>query len=134
MPAAPIIRRTDSAFVVQVEIPYKPSMLEAEQAIQDALNQAGVAATEEVLGRFDTDGAPIRLGPVKMTSLGRVPKQYQTPYGVATVARHVYQTSAGGTTFCPLDQNARIVVSSTPRFAKIVAFLIVTDFGASVSC
>ena len=120
--AATILHRTDGAFVVQVEIPYKPSMLEAEQAIQDALNQAGVSATEEVLGRFDSDGAPLRIGPTKMTSMGRVPKQYQTPYGVGTVARHVSQNSKGGPTFCPLDQNARIVVSSTPRFAKMVAF------------
>jgi hypothetical protein len=104
-------------------------MLEAEQAIQDALNQAGVAATEEVLGRFDSDGAPIRIGPTKMTSMGRVPKQYQTPYGVATVARHVYQGPQGGKTFCPLDRNARIVVSSTPRFAKMVAFKS-AEFGA----
>ena len=128
MPAT-IVRRTDGAFVVQGEIPYKPSMLEAEQAIQDVLNQAGVAATEEVLGRFDSDGAPIRIGPTKMTSMGKVPKQYQTPYGVATVARHVYQGSQGGKTFCPLDQNARVVVSSTPRFAKMVAFKY-AEFGA----
>jgi hypothetical protein len=77
MPAT-IVRRTDAAFVIQVEVPYKPSMLESEQAIQDALNQAGVAATEEVLGRFDTDGSPIRIGPTKMTSMGKVPKQYQS--------------------------------------------------------
>src|ERR671936_856179 len=35
--------------------------------------------------------------------------------------RHVYQTSAGGKTFCPLEREARIVVTSTPRFAKVVA-------------
>jgi hypothetical protein len=79
MSTATVVRRTDGAFVVQVEIPYEASMLEAERAIQDALNQAGVAATEEVLGRFDADGAPLRVGPTKMTSMGRVPKQYQTP-------------------------------------------------------
>ena len=93
--AAAIVRRTDSGFVVQVEVPYKPSMLEAEEAIQDALNEAGVAATEEVLSRFDADGQPIRLGPVKLTSMGRVRKEYQTPYGVATVDRHVYQGAQG---------------------------------------
>ena len=52
---------------------------------------------------------------------GLVTKQYQTPYGVTEVARHVYQTSAGGETFCPLDKEARIVVSSTPRFAKQIS-------------
>jgi len=37
------------------------------------------------------------------------------------VERHVYQSSKGGKTHCPLDQEARIVVSSTPRFAKMIA-------------
>jgi hypothetical protein len=32
----------------------------------------------------------------------------------------VYQSSQGGKTYCLLDQDARIVVSSTPRFAKMV--------------
>jgi hypothetical protein len=34
------------------------------------------------------------------------------------VARHVYQTSKGGAVFCPLEQDARIVLASTPRFAS----------------
>jgi hypothetical protein len=104
-------------------------MLEAEEAILEALNQAGVAATEEVLGRFDTDGSPIRIGPTKMTFMGKVPKQYQTPYGVATVARHLSQGSQGGKTSCPLDQYARIVISSIPKFARMIAFKY-AEFGA----
>jgi len=32
---------------------------------------------------------------------------------------HVYQSSQGGQTFCPLDQQARIINSTTPRFAKM---------------
>ena len=46
-----------------------------------------------------------------------MPKEYQTPYGATTVERHVYQSSKGGKTFCPLERNARIVTSATPRFA-----------------
>ena len=60
--AAAIVRRTDTGFTVSVEVPYKDSMLDAEEAIQQALNEAGVAATEEALRRFDADGEPIRLG------------------------------------------------------------------------
>jgi hypothetical protein len=119
--SAAIISRSEAGFIVQVEIPYGSSMLDAEQAIQDRLNQAGVVATQEALQRFDTDGSPITIGPVKFTSKGRLPKEYQTPYGVATVARHVYQSPHGGKTYCPLDRDARIVVSSTPRFAKMIA-------------
>ena len=35
--------------------------------------------------------------------------------------RHLYQSSRGGKTDCPLDRNARIIGSSTPRFAKIIS-------------
>src|SRR5262245_35563256 len=111
---ARIVARTESRFTIQVEVPYKDSMLDAEDAIQHALNRAGVVATAEALQRFDTDGKPIAVGGAKLTSKGKLPKDYQTPYGVATVKRHVYQSSRGGTTFCPLDRDARIVVSSTP--------------------
>src|SRR6476661_9856722 len=113
MPAA-IVSRTDTAFTIQVEIPYGSSMLDAEETIQRCLNEAGTLATAEALGRFDTDGSPIRVADTKLTSMGKVLKEYQTPYGVAPVERHVYQSSRGGRTYCPLDRDARIVGSSTP--------------------
>jgi hypothetical protein len=96
-------------------------MLDFEQAIQDRLNRAGVVASEEALRQFDTDGSPITIGSVKFTSTGTLPEEYQAPYGVATVSRHVYQSPHGGKTYCPLDRDARIVTSSTPRFAKMIA-------------
>jgi hypothetical protein len=97
------------------------SMMECEDQILAALNQAGSLATCELLQRFDADGAPITMGGVKLTSKGRVQKIYQTPYGTVPVARHVYQSSEGGATFSPLDQQARIINSSTPRFARMCA-------------
>lgn len=129
MPAT-IVSRSETAFTIQVEIPYGSSMLEAEETIQDHLNQAGTLATGEVLQRFDTDGSPIQIADTKLTSMGRVLKEYQTPYGVALVERHVYQSSRGGKTYCPLDRNARIVGSSTPRFAKMVSHKY-AEFGSS---
>ena len=120
MPAA-IVSRTDAAFTIQVEIPYGSSMLDFEGVIQQRLNEAGVLATQEALQRFDADGSPIQVGDTKPTSKGKLKKEYQTPYGVAPVERHVYQSSRGGKTYCPLDRNARVVVSSTPKFAKMVS-------------
>src|SRR3954453_11870050 len=119
--SAAIVARSETSFTVQVEIPYSSSMLDFEQAIQDRLNQAGVVANQEALQQFDADGAPITIGSVKFTPKGQRPKEYQTPYGVATVPRHVYQGPQGGKTYCPLDRDARIVTSSTPRFAKMIA-------------
>jgi hypothetical protein len=98
------------------------SMLDSEERIQEAVNEAGRVATEQALKRFDTDGSAMVLGGVKWTSKGQEPKAYQTPYGEVEVARHVYQTAAGGKTYCPLDRAARIVVTSTPKFAKQVAW------------
>jgi hypothetical protein len=118
---AAIIARTPTSFTLQIEVPYNDSMLGFEEALQERLNEAGVVATAEGLKQFDTDGSPITVGPVKFTSKGQVEKDYQTPYGVATVARHVYQSNQGGPTYCPLDRDARVVVSSTPRFAKVLS-------------
>jgi hypothetical protein len=120
MPAT-IIARTDDAFTIQLEIPYRASMLDFEEVIQQRLNEAGVLATTEALQQFDSDGSPIQVGDTKLTTKGKLRKEYQTPYGVAPVERHVYQSSRGGKTYCPLDRNARIVVSSTPKFAKMVS-------------
>ena len=61
------------------------------------------------------------IGSSKLTSKGQEIKAYQTPYGEISIPRHVYQSSKGGKTYCPLEPNARIVVTSTPRFAKIVS-------------
>src|SRR3954468_11194941 len=84
---ATIISRTPTSFTLQVEIPYSDSMLDFEEALQERLNDAGVVATAEGLQQFDTDGSPITVGPVKLTSEGRVEKDSRPPYGVATLAR-----------------------------------------------
>ena len=119
--SATIVARTEAGFTLQIEVPHHASMLDAEDAILRALNAAGVAATAEALARFDADGQPLTVAGSKMTTKGQLPKDYQTPYGVATVNRHVYQSSRGGKTVCPLDRDARIVVSATPRFARMIA-------------
>ena len=118
---AEIIFRSEQAFTIQISIPYLDSMLKSEEIIQHQLNKAGVQATQEVLSRFDTDGAPIQHGATTFFSKGKEPKAYQTPYGPAVVDRHVYQTAKGGKTFCPLEHDARIIITSTPKFAKMVS-------------
>ena len=119
--SAQIVDRNATGFTVQVTVSYNRSMLDFEEVLQEELNAAGTLATQEGLQQFDTDGSPITVGSVKFTTKGQVPKDYQTPYGVATVERHVYQSPQGGATYCPLDRDARIVVSSTPKFAKMVS-------------
>jgi hypothetical protein len=112
-----MIKETGDGLTIQVVIPFNRSMLEAENAIQNALNEAGTIERANFLKRFDTDGSPIVIGQTTLTSKGTVPKEYQTAYGAITVKRHVYQSSKGGKTFCPMEREARIVTSATPRFA-----------------
>ena len=117
MPAV-LIERQEQAVTIQLTIPLSRSLLATEEAIQQALNDAGVLATAEALQQFDTDGSPLLFGQTAWTSKGQEPKAYQCPYGEVVVARHLYQTAQGGATFCPLEQDARILLSATPRFAK----------------
>src|ERR1700738_4388661 len=116
-----IIERGEKSVTIQITVPLTRSMLDTEEAIQQALNQAGVLATAEALKQFDTDGSPLEFGSTRWTSKGLEPKTYQTPYGEAVIERHVYQTGEGGATFCPLERDARIILTSTPRFAKPIS-------------
>jgi len=118
---AHIISQTDQEITIQIKISLKKTMLESEESILDSVNQVGVLATEEALKQFDTDGEPIVIGGVKWTSRCLTEKKYQTPYGVARLERHAYQTSQGGKVYIPLESGARIIQGATPRFAKMLS-------------
>ncbi|MCB9075945.1 MAG: ISKra4 family transposase [Chitinophagales bacterium] len=115
-----IIEENSQGIKLEIYIPYSNSMLQNEETIQRELNNAGNIATEKSLKQFDTDGSSLKIGSVKYTSKGQVESIYQTPYGEIRIKRHVYQTKEGGSTYCPLESNARIIHSTTPKFAKIV--------------
>lgn len=118
---ANIVKRSKKTYTIEIEIPYGSSMMESEELIQRKINQAGSLATGEALIQFDTDGSPISVGNKKMTSKGKIQKNYQTPYGDVKIERHVYQSSFGGRGYCPLEKNARIITTATPKFAKIIS-------------
>lgn len=118
---AKIISFSKKEVTVQVTIPLKGSMLDSEESILDCLNEAGTLATQKALSCFDADGAPIIVENVKLTSKFQNENEYQTPYGVIRINRHVYQTSQGGKTYCPLDATARIIQGATPKFAKTLS-------------
>jgi hypothetical protein len=121
MAAAKLIECKDDHCVIQITVPFGKSMLASEDSIQSCLNEAGALATGKALEQFDTDGSPIIMGDVKWTSKGKITKPYQTPYGETIIERYVYQTSSGGRGFCPLERDARIILTSTPRFAKVIS-------------
>ena len=59
----------------KVTMELKCSMLEKEDQIQRYVNQVGVVATNEALARFETTGAPIQMGSVKMTAFKKKQKK-----------------------------------------------------------
>lgn len=120
MPAKMISSDSEKT-IIEVCIMNSNSMLDGEEFIQSALNEAGQIASKVLLKRFDTDGSPIVVGDVKLTSKGLKPKLYQTPQGEIEISRHVYQSNKGGATYCPLDINARTIHSATPKLAKQIS-------------
>lgn len=108
---------------ILITIQHGSSMLDFEDNLQESLNQAGILGTEKQLEFMDTDGSPIKVGGIHMTSKHKKePKVYETSWGAVRVSRYIYQSSQGGEIFCPLDQNARIIVNSTPAFARMVSW------------
>ena len=118
---AKIIKKESKRITIELTIELEDEMLSSEEAILRGVNEAGLLATEYALSQFDTDGAPIKMEDKKYTSKGQLSKTYQCPFGEFELCRHVYQSNEGGSTYCPLDNDARILIFSTPKFAKMVS-------------
>ena len=121
MPAS-MIENNGEYVTIQIQVPLSSvSLIESEETIQIAVNEVGTLASREALKQFDTDGSALEIGGEKWTSKGKLPKTYQTPYGAVEIERYVYQKGTGGATYCPLEVDGRIIITSTPRFAKQIS-------------
>lgn len=61
MPAT-LIAVTGNQIKVEVTVELSRSLLETEEAVQTALNQAGCLLTQQALHSLDTDGSPVVIG------------------------------------------------------------------------
>jgi hypothetical protein len=120
MPAK-LIEQTNNILTIQFTVELTGQMLADEQSLQQSLNEAGQAAMVAMIKQFDTNGEPIRVNGVKHTVKDYAPQTYETPYGAVQVERHTYQTSKGGRAYVPLENDARMVLNSTPRYSQIVS-------------
>ena len=68
----PPIRNIDGSITVSVTLTLEGDILEMENSILDAVNDMGCAATGEALKRFDTDGSPVMLNGIKLTSKKKI--------------------------------------------------------------
>jgi hypothetical protein len=114
--------KTRMHFEIVIEESYAPGTLhDAERTPRRELNGVLTGALTECLARFDTAGEPLFAGGVEFTSKGRFPALYQCTGGACPVERHVYQSSQGGRTLCPLEERARILENATPCFAEMIS-------------
>ena len=120
MPAK-LVEQKNNKITIQFTVELTGQMLTDEQSLQQSLNEAGQAAMMPMIKQFDTNGEPIRVNGVKHTVKDYAPQTYETPYGSVQVQRYTYQTSKGGRAYVPLENDARMVLNSTPRYSQIVS-------------
>jgi hypothetical protein len=118
---AELIEQKGNRITVQFTLELTGQMLRDEQTLQQALNEAGQVAMPPLLKQFDTNGEPIRVNGIKHTVKAYAPQTYETPYGPVWVERYTYQTCHGGRVYVPLEQDGRMVLNSTPRYAQMVS-------------
>ena len=120
----PVTRRNGKirmSFEIEFDEACRPGdLLEAESQLQRLLNRTAVSVMGEMLSCYDTHGEPLQLHRQTYTSKGKSPQTYQCYGGPVTVERHLYQSSAGGATYSPMEDRARLIAGTTPHFAGIV--------------
>ena len=130
---AKLIDQKSNTLTIQFTVQLTGQMLRDENSLQQSLNDAGMVAMGLMIKQFDTKGEPIRVKGIKHTVKNYAPQTYETPYGPVGVQRHTYQTSKGGRAYVPLENDARMVLNSTPKYSQIVAGKY-ARFGADAIC
>jgi hypothetical protein len=96
---------------------------EGEVQVRDLLKLIGHELTLDLLRRKAGDALTLdwqgKRYYRKEASLGH----YQTLYGEVVISRHLYQSSAGGATLCPLERTCQLSLGgATPLLAEVVSF------------
>jgi hypothetical protein len=99
------------------------SFYQAEKEVQQIVNEIGKEMTLAILRSRDIDDKTIeRDGQTwyrKEASTGH----YQTLYGEVSLSRYLYQTSAGGATLCPMEEECGLsFLTATPLLAETLSF------------
>jgi hypothetical protein len=99
------------------------SFYEGEVQVRELLKLIGQELTGHLLRSKAVDAPTLTVDGTtyyrKDASLGH----YQPLYGEVGISRHLYQTSAGGTTLCPLERNCQLRFgTATPLLAEVVSF------------
>ena len=123
--AAELVRKPGGALTlrqtIEIEVPEGTSLLEAENAMQAALMDAGADLMEEFLHAADADGLPLHFEGERLTAKSqKEPLVVESTFGAVTVSRWAYQSSRGGRCYYPLDRKMELLGSATPKLARSV--------------
>jgi hypothetical protein len=99
------------------------SFYEGEVRVRELLKLIGQELTMQLLRRKDVETPTLELEGQTYYRKAATLGHYQTLYGEVVLARHLYQTSAGGATLCPLEVTCQLRFgAATPLLAEVVSF------------
>ena len=99
------------------------SFYEGEVQVRDLLQLIGQELTVHLLRSKAPEAPTLEWEGKTYYRKAASPGHYQTLYGEVVLSRHLYQTSAGGATLCPLELNCQLRFgTATPLLAEVVSF------------
>jgi hypothetical protein len=99
------------------------SFYEGEVQVRDLLRLIGQELTLALLRSKAVESPTLDWQGKTYYRKAASPGHYQTLYGEVIISRHLYQSSAGGPTLCPLEVNCQLRFgSATPLLAEVVSF------------
>jgi hypothetical protein len=108
---------------VDVQALEEGKFYQGEQIVRAVTNVIGGELTAALMRRQEVDVPRLELGGKMYYRKEASPGHYQTLYGEQVVARHLYQTSEGGATICPLEINCQMIFgAASPLLAEVVSF------------
>lgn len=95
----------------------------SEMVVRDLVNLVGGELTADLMRSQEVDVERLELDGKTYYRKEATVGHYQTLYGEQVVERHLYQTSAGGETICPMEMNCQMIFgSATPLLAEVASF------------
>jgi hypothetical protein len=99
------------------------SFYEGEVQVRDLLKVIGQELTMHLLRSKAVDAPTLEREGQTYYRKDPSPGHYQTLYGEVVISRHLYQTSAGGATLCPLELCCQLSFgAATPLLTEVVSF------------
>src|SRR5262245_16443218 len=99
------------------------SFYQSEKRVQQIVNNIGKDLTREILQSRDNHDETIERDGRTWYRKEASDGHYQTLYGEVIVSRHLYQTSAGGATRCPMEEACGFSFgAATPLLAEMLSF------------